>query len=237
MKKKLTAVALVVCMFAIMLVGATMAYFTDDEQVTNTMVIGDVKIEIEENVKSADGKSYLKFESDQFTLYPIENAKASGKTAFYNKVVRTFNTSTRENDAYIRTIVLFEKNDLLDDEYANDGSCCPAGLHFMYVSEAGSSACVDGKSSRGSACKMLKDCVTIGENEYWVVVFTDVEEKAIPYNDSLHTLNGVWMDKGITSEQVAGNVCGHSVHEISQMILEQSDIGIGRVTLLKPTGR
>jgi len=50
MKKKLTAVALVVCMLAIMLVGATMAYFTDKtEDVENTFTVGNIQIELKED--------------------------------------------------------------------------------------------------------------------------------------------------------------------------------------------
>lgn len=49
MKKKLTAVALIVCMLAIMLVGATMAYFTDETQTeVNTFTMGKVDIELSE---------------------------------------------------------------------------------------------------------------------------------------------------------------------------------------------
>ena len=48
MKKKLTAVALVVCMLAIMLVGASLAYFTDKDQVENTFTVGNVKIDLYE---------------------------------------------------------------------------------------------------------------------------------------------------------------------------------------------
>lgn len=48
MKKKLTAVALVVCMLAIMLVGASLAYFTDTEAKTNTFTMGKVDIELTE---------------------------------------------------------------------------------------------------------------------------------------------------------------------------------------------
>ena len=48
MKKKLTAVALVVCMFAIMLVGASLAYFTDTDDATNTFTVGNVSIELTE---------------------------------------------------------------------------------------------------------------------------------------------------------------------------------------------
>ena len=50
MKKKLTAVALVVCMLAIMLVGASLAYFTDKDQVANTFTVGNVKIDLYEHI-------------------------------------------------------------------------------------------------------------------------------------------------------------------------------------------
>ena len=48
MKKKLTAVALVVCMLAIMLVGASLAYFTDKDEATNVFTVGNVDIELKE---------------------------------------------------------------------------------------------------------------------------------------------------------------------------------------------
>ena len=66
MKKKLTAVALIICMIAIMLVGATMAYFTDKtDEVENTFTVGNVKIELteenwEEPTTVAPGDEYEK---------------------------------------------------------------------------------------------------------------------------------------------------------------------------------
>lgn len=50
MKKKLTAVALVVCMLAIMLVGASLAYFTDKtDTAENTFTVGNVDIKLTED--------------------------------------------------------------------------------------------------------------------------------------------------------------------------------------------
>ena len=48
MKKKLTAVALIVCMLAIMLVGASLAYFTDEAVADNTFTLGNVDISLRE---------------------------------------------------------------------------------------------------------------------------------------------------------------------------------------------
>lgn len=44
MKKKLVAMCMVVCLSAIAIVGGTLAYFTDDEEATNTFTVGNVDI-------------------------------------------------------------------------------------------------------------------------------------------------------------------------------------------------
>lgn len=48
MKKKITAIALVVALLAIALIGGTMAYFTDNKAVTNTFTAGKVEITLDE---------------------------------------------------------------------------------------------------------------------------------------------------------------------------------------------
>ena len=60
MKKKLTAVALIVCMLAIMLVGASLAYFTDKEEATNVFTVGNVAIELTEPLWEQVGKEEAK---------------------------------------------------------------------------------------------------------------------------------------------------------------------------------
>ena len=57
MKKKLTAVALIVCMLAIMLVGATLAYFTDTDDADNVFTVGNVDIILTEPQWEAVGKT------------------------------------------------------------------------------------------------------------------------------------------------------------------------------------
>ena len=204
-KRKILTLALAVCMVAILAIGGSLAYLMDDEHVTNTMVVGNVQINIEEHVKSEDGKSYEDFKSDEFTLQPVASAVASGNNAYYNKVVRTFNTSNTKYDAYIRTIILFEVNDKLAADYVNEGNCCPPGLHFHYVGEPGPGACVDGKISSGSTAEFDKDLIVeIDGDKYYVVSFTAADKAAIKYDESLHTINGVWMDKGITSKTIDG---------------------------------
>ena len=48
MKKKITAIALVVCLVAVAVVGGSLAYFTDEEKATNTFTVGNVDITLTE---------------------------------------------------------------------------------------------------------------------------------------------------------------------------------------------
>ena len=98
MKKKVLTVALVVALIAIMVSG-TLAYFTDNDKVTNTFTIGSVKIEIWENGTATDedvrqlGK-----------LTPIVNIQnPAGDDSYIDKVVTVKNTGA--NAAYLRTFI------------------------------------------------------------------------------------------------------------------------------------
>ncbi len=95
MKKKVLTVALVAALIAIMVSG-TLAYFTADDEVTNTFTIGSVRIEIYENDKATD-KTTLPFGS----LTPIVNtADPSKDESYIQKEVNAQNTGL--NAAYIR---------------------------------------------------------------------------------------------------------------------------------------
>ncbi len=48
MKKKITAIALVVAILAVGIIGGTLAYFTDTDEETNTFTIGNVAIDLKE---------------------------------------------------------------------------------------------------------------------------------------------------------------------------------------------
>ena len=49
MKKKLTAIALIVALLAVAVIGGTLAYFTDTDAEENTFTIGNVSIDLKEN--------------------------------------------------------------------------------------------------------------------------------------------------------------------------------------------
>ena len=48
MKKKILTAALAVCMLATLVIGASLAYFTDTDSKTNTFTVGNVDITLTE---------------------------------------------------------------------------------------------------------------------------------------------------------------------------------------------
>ena len=99
MKKKILSLALVVALIAIM-VGGSLAYFTDNDQVTNTFTIGSVKIEIYENNKATDDET-VKFEEPLVPVVDMMNP--STDDGYIEKAIKVYNEGL--NDAYIRTHV------------------------------------------------------------------------------------------------------------------------------------
>lgn len=97
MKKKALSVALVVALIAIM-VSSSLAYFTADDQVTNTFTIGSVDIEVVED-----------FVEPQ-TMIPVVTPDDTDPN-YINKDARVKNTG--ENAAYVQMYVAIPK--ALDD--------------------------------------------------------------------------------------------------------------------------
>jgi len=200
-KRKLLTLAMTLCMVAILAIGGTLAYFTDTEQYTNVMEIGDVDINIEELMKNPEWTAtnnedkYIDFDPEAFTLYPATNEKGIN---MYNKLVSVFNESA-EHDAYIRTIVLIEANEACE---SCDDPCCVNGVHFAYT-EGDYQTTANGKTYQGQGTKNVKlaDTVTINNDEYHVIVFTDKNNEAIKKGESQDSLTGVWLDANMTDEE------------------------------------
>lgn len=97
MKKKILTLALVLALLAIM-VGGSLAYFTAEDEVTNTFTVGSVKIEIFENGEEtkADKVTF------QEPLVPVvKTDDVANDPGYIKKAVSVHNTGA--NDAYIRT--------------------------------------------------------------------------------------------------------------------------------------
>lgn len=136
MKKKLTAIFLCVALVAIAIVGASLAYFTDTDQATNTFAVGNVKIELIEQQRGENG--LVPFEQNK-KLYPIVGSAQGDKDEYgmpiaknyVDKMVTIKNTGSEK--AYIRAY--FAIPSALDDGYEtfNAGKNV---LHFNFGTTA-----------------------------------------------------------------------------------------------------
>ena len=135
MKKKLTAIFLCVALVAIAVVGASLAYFTDTDEATNTFTVGNVKIDLIEsrfhrtgNDNSGDTSvpdptakaSGMEFVTDNWTIFTDDEIKEDAKTyqndylavkgknmvPGRNVVKCPYVINTGANDAYVRIRVM-----------------------------------------------------------------------------------------------------------------------------------
>ena len=203
MKKKITLVATSVLLVAAMVIGGTLAYFTDTDKATNTMTVGNIGIHIAEWQYGENG--WEDYEDGSFTLYPIDNVQG---IALYNKSVRTYNNDTSSDKAYIRSIILIEKNDELPASHVNDGGeCCFPGIHYAYDNNPNAPYTSSYDSKQHYSSKQggsLDKTVTVGDNEYWVAWFVEAQDRAIPQGAALSSLHSVYMDKNITDDYIDG---------------------------------
>lgn len=183
MKKKILALCLVVVLAVTAVTGATLAYFTDTDEKTNTFTMGDVNIHIDEWMIEND--EWVPYEDEQ-KLAPIAQSKAP-----FNKLVETVNDGSE--DAYIRTFIT-----------------CPAELYWQlgYGFNAGANA-KDGTAMNGTGTMHYLDSWTdLGKttvNGKEVYIFLCEHKEAIPAGDSILSLTKVWVYDTVTNEQVPEN--------------------------------
>lgn len=113
MKKKITAIALVVCLVAVAIVGGSLAYFTDTDNATNTFTVGGVKIQLIEQQRNANSSALVPFEQDK-NLMPIvgsaqgeqeivDGVKLPTAENYVDKIMTIKNTGASK--AYVRIFV------------------------------------------------------------------------------------------------------------------------------------
>ncbi len=139
MKKKIVALCLCVALAVVAVGGATLAYFTDTDEATNTFTAGGVKIELIEQQVNEDGTELEDFEQEQ-VLMPIVGSAQGDKDAFgqpvaenyIDKIVTIKNTG--KSDAYVRAYFAIPSD--LDDGYETFNAGANI-LHFNFGNENG----------------------------------------------------------------------------------------------------
>lgn len=108
MKKKLMAIALAVCVVAVLAAGASLAYFTDKtDAANNTFTMGNVKITLDETDLTKPGDSRTPAGNTYTNLYP-------GMDMVKDPIVH----NTGKNDAWVRVIVRVANGAAFMDKFA-----------------------------------------------------------------------------------------------------------------------
>lgn len=209
MKKKILAIVLCICMLAIAIVGGTLAYFTDTDEVTNVMAVGSVKIEQIEKERGADGtlQDFTQNKPVVPAVGPIawadEPITVGGDvqevfTAELKNVVDKFVyvQNTGKSNAYVRTIVMIE---------APGGD--PNNLIHINANDKGSDL-------TGTP---LMGIVTVEGVDYFYMVFTYSEALA-PNALTPVSLAQVFLDSKTTNEDVAAYGATWEIHALSQAV-------------------
>ena len=123
MKKKILALCLVVVLAITAVTGATLAYFTDTDQNTNEFTVGNVKIDLYEEVKQDDGKDKVIIAEQTLGEGTDENPGIKYENIqpghVMTKVAHVENTG--DNDAYVALVIKQENylkfNKKIDDYY------------------------------------------------------------------------------------------------------------------------
>ena len=132
MKKKLTLVVTCIVLVAAMVIGGTLAYFTDKDDATNTFAVGNVSIDLIEQQRGENG--LVPFEQGK-KLYPIVGSAQGEKDEYgmpiaknyVDKMVTIENTGSEK--AYIRAY--FAIPSALDDGYETFNAGMNV-LHFNF---------------------------------------------------------------------------------------------------------
>lgn len=113
MKRKLIAIILIACMALVAVTGATLAYFTDNDEVKNEFHVGKVDIDLWEIVgKDEDGKDItVGKDTDTTNSYTYTNLFPTDEIT--KEVYVTNNDTT--NSVYVRVTVVMNNLNKIDD--------------------------------------------------------------------------------------------------------------------------
>jgi predicted ribosomally synthesized peptide with SipW-like signal peptide len=198
MKKKITAISLTIALLAIAIVGASLAYFTDTDNETNTFTVGGVEIDLIEQQRGADGLE--DFEQDK-VLMPIVGSAQGDKDEYgmpvaanyVDKIVTVENTDV--SDAYVRAY--FAIPSALDDGYETFNAGMNV-LHFDFgnkPAEGGGFTTTYGVEwiwKHGEAWNYYE---TVIDGINYNVYFADYYQPLAAGETTERFVNGVYLDK------------------------------------------
>ena len=228
MKKKLTAIFLCVALVAIAIVGASLAYFTDTDEATNTFTVGNVSIDLIESRYHREGNdnsgdtdipdpaniaSGMTYVTDGHRAFTDDEIKADaanysayigerGKNMVPGRGVAKcpYVVNTGANDAYIRIRVMIPSKANNDFVAVKDGGV----ITNQWCSTSFiSGEFIDGKGGGwDNAPAIAKASVTKDGVTYDVYTFTRIQPLKAGAMTEWNVWNYIGIDKTATSADI-----------------------------------
>lgn len=200
MKKKIVSLCLVVALAATAVIGGTLAYFTDNDDASNTFELGGVDITLTE--KKYENGTWTEIENPDGTatlgqLDPIVDDWAEVTAAGYafNKGVFTINN---KDAAYIRNYVAIES---IGDQTVNNENV--GDIYKIWYNNADvENPSEGGKLRHGSMVTEKYEDVGIDGAKYDIYVFDTLGNAVVEKGDSFMTLTTVTLKEWVTNEMV-----------------------------------
>ena len=160
-KRRILAIAMSLCIVAILAVGASLAYFTDTDNATNTFTVGNVEIKLIEEER--DGNNGTKPFTPNKKLYPIVGSAQGEKDAlgmptaknYVDKMVTIQNTGSEK--AYIRAY--FAIPSALDNGY-EDFNAGLNVLHFNFGNKVAEDGTITAPRAQSGSGRMAASGTT-----------------------------------------------------------------------------
>ena len=197
MKKKITAIFLCVALVAIAIAGASLAYFTDTDNETNTFTVGNVKINLIEQQRGENGLE--PFEQNK-KLYPIVGSAQGEKDEYgmpiaknyVDKMVTIENTGSEK--AYIRAY--FALPSALDDGYETFNAGRNT-LHFNFGNKVvnGAISSTEGVEATWTHGSKWNYFETVIDGIKYNVYYADYYQAVDAGTTTEQLVQGVYLDK------------------------------------------
>lgn len=216
MKKKITALCLCVAVAAIAILGASLAYFTDTDQETNTFTSGGVAIDLIEQQVNREGTALEPFVQDQ-TLMPIVGSAQGEKDAFGQPVAENYIDkmvtikNTGKSDAWVRAY--FAIPSALDDGFEEGFNASMNILHFNFGNQDGETT-YDKQWLWGSEAKPEHSgwnyFETTIDGVAYNVYYADYYEPVAAGATTEQFISGVYLDKDVDMNEQGQYVIKHN---------------------------
>ena len=198
MKKKITALCLCVALLAVAVVGASLAYFTDNDQADNTFTAGSVKIQLIEEQSNEDHTGFVPYAGEKVLMPIVGSAQGekypNGQPAaknYIDKVVTIKNTGN--SAAWIRAYYAVPSD--LDDGF---GETFNAGMNILH----GNFGNVDGRTTYENEWKWKNNgkwqyFETVMDGVSYNVYFADYYQPVAANETTEQLICGVYLDKNV----------------------------------------